>query len=191
MDQQRRSDLEKKKLAQKEINKTTSLLKGVKSAKDQLKKTGDKYQKAGKILAGRKRWVDLLDELQKALPDQMWLTKIKGIGAVNDAPRPAAGPAAPMGGGLFPVFGPTQGPRHRNNTPTSTTEIRYIEVNGHSLKLPHSPSYEEMFKDNLVNAALFTDDKEEIITTDFTTAKGNNNVTTFTMKIKLKEPIKK
>lgn len=190
MDQQRRSDLEKKKLAEKEIGKTSKLLSSVKTSVSSLKKIENSYEKAGKILAERKKWVDLLDELQKALPDQMWLTRIKGVGSIGAAPRKSS-PAAPMGGGLFPVFTPTHNrPAARNNN-TGVTEIGYIEVDGHSLKLPHSPSYEEMFKDNLVKSPLFTDDKEDIRTTDFTTARGNNNVTSFTMKIKLKEPIKK
>ena len=70
-------------------------------------------------------------------------------------------------------------------------DVNWLQVEGHSWEGGLSVSLEEQFKDNMVKSPFFTDIREEIRTVFFLPARGNNNVTSFKMEIKLKNPIKK
>jgi len=71
-----------------------------------------------------------------------------------------------------------------------SSDIEWIEVTGHTLKLKERGTpMAEIFKNNIVKSPLFTDKKEDI-TPSFKMGRGDNNLTAFTMTIKLKKPIK-
>ena len=185
-------DQERVKIARAEVNKTGALLSDVKSANNKLNKYKKQYEEASAVLAQRGQWVDLLDALQASLPDQTWLTKVTASSeATNDNANASGTEASPFGGGAFvPIFGPR--PSHGgSSTARQTSEINWLQVEGHSWEGAQNVSHEEQFKDNMVKNPFFTDVKDEIRTVFFLPARGNNNVTSFKMEIKLKNSIKK
>jgi hypothetical protein len=69
-------------------------------------------------------------------------------------------------------------------------DIEYIELVGHTLVLKDgSRPMEETFKENILKSKLFSD-KVDDIATRYKPPRGINNITEFTMTVKLKKPIK-
>ena len=176
-------------MAKKIVNETTLLLKDVQNADKELKNIEKDYEAAKRILAERSTWVSVINELENLLPDKTWLTSMKGTSNSSSAPTAAAQPDQ-GGGGLFGFMAPpTAGqPKQARSAPS---EIHYILVEGHSLVMKGSAALEEQFKENLKTSPLFSNNIEEIKTLNFETAKGDRNITTFKMEIKLAKPIKK
>ena len=178
-------------MAKTMVNKTTMLLTDVKNAIRDLQNSRKDYEHAQKIISERVNWVDLLNEIQNLLPDKVWLTQFKGSGSgtatsTHEADRP--GP-----GSLFPVFGapPKKSSPGSASFSKTSSEINWIQVEGHSLLERHSDSLEEQFKERLIKSPFFTNNIEEVKTVYFLPAMGDNNITSFKMEIKLKKPIRK
>lgn len=187
-------EAKKADLAQAEVNKTDAMLRNVKSANNKLDGIRKRYEIAGKILERRNNWTTLLDELQKALPDRMWIVKMQSSVAPSGGPSPAATGGA--GDTLFDLFGPTgRSNRSTQNRPTTSSKVEWVEIEGHSLYEKGVTSYLEIFKNNLVESPYFTDDKADLEQQGsdyyFIPVTGNNNVTSFKMRIKLKTAFKK
>ena len=178
-------------MAKTMVNKTTMLLTDVKNAIRDLQNTRKDYEHAQRIISERENWTNLLNEIQNTLPDKVWLTQFKGSSSgtlTSPAHEDRPGP-----GGLFPVFG---APARRSSSgassaPKISSEINWIQIEGHSLLERHNESLEEKFKDRLIKSPLFTNNIEEVKTVYFLPAMGDNNVTSFKMEIKLKKPIRK
>ncbi|OGV39864.1 MAG: hypothetical protein A2020_15710 [Lentisphaerae bacterium GWF2_45_14] len=186
-------DQERVKMARREVNQTGSLLSDVKTATNKLNRHKKQYDEASSILLQRGQWVDLLDALQASLPDQTWLTKVTASSDASDeGSGSAAGPeGAPFGGGFLPIFRTPGKHGEGGSQSRQSSEINWLQVEGHSWEGGQNVSYEEQFKENMVKDPFFTDSKDEIRTVFFLPARGNNNVTTFKMEVKLKTPIKK
>lgn len=186
-------DQQRVKLARSEVNQTGALLSDVKAANNKLNKYKKQYDDAAAILAQRGQWADVLDALQSTLPDHTWLTKITASSeATNDGAAAGGGPAMPFGDNAFvPIFGPSPKSSGGPTKAKEAMDVNWLQVEGHSWEGGQNISLEEQFKDNLVKNPFFTDVREELRTVFFIPALGNNNITSFKMEIKLKNPIKR
>lgn len=149
------------------------------------------YNQAKDTLDRRTDWFNLINELQRLLPDNMWLTSIKPSSAPDVASE--AGPATPKprsgGGGMFPMFNrssPQQQPQ------SQSTAIEWLEIHGHTLGNPDTTATEEKLKQNIAESSLLVVASGEAVRTlEYTPAQGKNNISSFTMRVKLKTPIQR
>jgi type IV pilus assembly protein PilM len=165
------------------LNHTNQMLSEVNTSLDEVSEVDSQYSEATKILKDREAWINILNEIQTLLPYNMWLVKI----APAKAPvKVAAVPDKPTGG--F-GFGSMFGPQKNANVVKQSPDTEWIEIKGHTLSLNEKHPMEEIFKDKIVKSSYFTDEKKDV-ETKFKPARGKNNLTEFTMTIKLKKPIK-
>lgn len=164
-----------------DVSRANSTLGGLEAEYDQ---TMAKINKRGV-------WLKIINELQNIVPDNMWLVSIKGVGSVTTEQQPAArrgGRGARGGdGGLFGGFGGP--PAESQQGSKEKIQIEWLRLVGHSLVMEGQASLEEELKQKLLASPLFTDLPEEIRTVDFVPARGKDNLTSFTMEIKLKEKV--
>lgn len=185
--EQQKRDEERVNMAQNAVKRVTNLKRDVNSAKSTLETIGSKFEDAKDILNKRTVWIKILDELQTVLPPRMWLTSISGSSSGKEVSRPSNTPVS--AGSMFNnPFGISS--QHQSSTTTTPSEIGWLVVEGHSLVGNSEKSLEDEFKERLVKSDMFTNIKEEIRTIYYIPVKGNNNITTFKMEIKLKTPIK-
>ncbi len=147
-----------------------------------------KYVEASTILEERTEWIDMYNEIQKVLPDSMWLTSINASkGSVNS--NSTTPNRKGNRGGMF-----GSKPRVRNNT-VSTSKVAgydWIKIVGHSLyekgKNYNMGTYLETFKKGLLASNMF-----ESVPEEKQTFKMDDiyNISTFSMEIKLKNKIGK
>ncbi|MHB9138699.1 MAG: hypothetical protein ACYC4Q_04760, partial [Victivallaceae bacterium] len=84
---------------------------------------------------------------------------------------------------------PAPGPQGPAFT-TGSTEINWVKFYGHSLVL-NRQLQEEILAVNLKKSGLCADGEDAISTYEYFPGKGKNNITSFKMRIKLKDSIKK
>lgn len=183
---------EKVNVAVKVVESTSRLRIDVKNAEKQKIKVQTKYKDAKEILAARPNWVNVLNVLQQQLPDNMWLVSIAPAKAPSDtgAGTPEPEPKKPMFFGLISkknLFG--------TSTPATTETssiVEWLEIKGHYLSLDEH-SLVDLFKENLKKSQFFSDNLEELKSQKFTSAaeRGNNNIASFEMMVKLKNPFSK
>jgi hypothetical protein len=70
-------------------------------------------------------------------------------------------------------------------------EINYIRIAGHSLVLKRNELLEEELKLSLKKMPFVVEGEESVVFENYVPQKGKNNLTSFNLRIKLKEPIKK
>ena len=170
--------------------RTNDMLSDITMAMEEKSAQDAEYDKAKEKLLNRDTWINLLDELQTLLPDNTWLTKIApGHEPSKNEPAPTKRSG---GGGEFGEFGgmfiPNAG--RSSNVKAPSKDIEWIEIEGHTLVLDPRQSMEQRLTENIVKSPLFTDDKTEVVPKIKIGRKGINNLTEFTMTIKLKKPIK-
>ncbi len=172
-------------MATKIRDHTSQMLSEVNVAQDEASEADSDYSEATKMLEGRETWFNILNEIQTILPYNMWLVKI----APASAPTKTATvtETANSGGGFS--LGSMFGPRRSTAAVKQTNDIEWIEIKGHTLSLNEKHPMEGVFKDKIVKSTYFTDEKKDVAT-KFKPARGKNNLTEFTMTIKLKKPIK-
>jgi len=175
---------QKARLAHDEVAKINVLRGDINKAIEEKGRFDSYYNDARKILDQRKQWVELCNELQRVLPDHMWLTKIKGVQDTS-----VAASATPVMAEPVFAFGPRPTGKQGGGGPKS--DIQWVQLEGHSLAMSKSASAEEDFRANLMKSDMFTKNKDDIKTVKFTPAKGNNNLTEFKVEVKLKNPIKR
>jgi type IV pilus assembly protein PilM len=147
------------------------------------------YDQAVRILAQRTTWFEVINELQRLLPDNMWLTSIKPADAPGKESTEEA-PAESGGGPMFPMFRRTPG--RAAETRQTTTAVEWLEIKGHALVGTETSPVEGIFKANIVASALFdAKTPDDVTTTAYTSVQGKDNLTSFTMRLKLKTPIQR
>lgn len=170
------------------VQSTKAMLHKVDNSNRELRKQTRYYGDASKILERRNRWVNLFNELQKVLPDRMWLTEMKKC----DKPQKETSKRKKKKSifddtyRIEDIFNRT---RTRQNRKPKSKNIEWIEIAGHSLCEKGRASYEELLRKNLLESPMFTDNGSEIVTRKFDTVRENMNITTFRINIKLKTPI--
>jgi type IV pilus assembly protein PilM len=149
------------------------------------------YDQAVKILGRRTTWFDVINEIQALLPDRMWLTSIKPAEAPSaeatdeedSTMRPGGGP-----GGIFPMFRRSS----RATETKTTTNVEWLEIKGHALVGSENTPIEGVFKQNVIASKIFeAKETDDVKTIAYTAVQGKDNITSFTMRLKLKTPIQR
>ncbi len=179
----------KDKFAQEAVTTTQSMLSQVNKVKGELSSIESEYNEAAKLLDERRKWIPLLNLVQDQIPENTWIAKFKGSGKASAGAAQAADQPKAAFGGFFP-FGGGGGPK-KSSGPVAAGTIEWIQLDGHSLVDKQNSNSEEILRSKLFKSGFFSENKEEVNTVFFTPAKGNNNITTFTMEAKLKNPIRK
>ncbi len=190
---QEKIDKMKSELSTKEVAKTDNMKNEVKIAYGKLETAKADYNFAAKILQERCKVIGIFEEIQRLLPENMWLTSVVPKPTVEGGEVAAAavaegggeGPGGPM---MIPIFRKKGGGVARG--PTETSKCEWLEVKGYFLYFQESTPLEATFKDNLVKSPLFSSNISEIRMIQFNPG-VENNITSFTMGIKLKEPVMK
>jgi len=140
------------------------------------------YNQVTTMLDGREDWVTLLSELQAILPDNIWLTDVAPGSepsiSENTQKKPKRG-GLKLGGWGKP----------KKVTRSVSSDVEWIKIEGHSLMLNKLISMEQILVDNFVKSAFFTDDKNEVVY-EVKFGEGINNMSEFSMTVKLKKVIK-
>ena len=168
------------------LDRTNNMQKKVDQAGDDEDAVQEKYDAAASMLTGREDWILLLNELQSLLPDNIWLTSI-APGTAPSASEMQTGRRNSNPSGVRSLFGPR---RSTVVTTQEATDIEWLEITGHTLRLSLTKSMEQKLVDNFLKSDVFTDNKSEIVQ-KLRLGEGINNLSEFTMLVKLKKPIKK
>lgn len=180
-------DKRKMEISESVVNTTSTLKTDVHVAMSKLETVKLEYSTAGKILQARSNWIKLLEEIQSLLPDNMWITSIGAGAGASSETSATANPTAP-GGGIIPaeIF---KKKKTKTAAATIVTKMEWLEIRGYFITLKGSESSTlEQFKENVSKSPLFAMNKDEI-QPFYVPAKGYNNIPSFKVDIKLKEPI--
>ncbi|HBM16442.1 MAG TPA: hypothetical protein DD381_08910 [Lentisphaeria bacterium] len=149
------------------------------------------YNSVFQALEERNSWYEILDSIQKALPDNTWLVLIEPSGKPNITTDKEPLPET----GIKSIFGKpkTRYPQAVVTSDSTSTAIEWIRVKAHTLVLFKSlkTTEPEKFKENLLKMATFSANAEDIVIVDYKTPlKESDNISSFDMIIKLRKPIK-
>ena len=174
---------EQTKKIQQSVNAVRTLTKELEALKSS-------YKNIFSGLNGRNAWFEILDSIQKALPDNTWLILLEPSGQPNIA---IENPSY-KDNSVKSIFGKPKikYPQAVVTTNTGTKSIGWIRVKAHTLVLFKSlkTTEPEKFKENLLKFPCFTNNAEEIVIIDYKTPiKDSDNISSFDMIIKLSNPI--
>ena len=143
-----------------------------------------KYDNAVAMLDGRDAWIELLDELQRLLPDNIWLIKIQKGAKPSTAAKASTARVQPKVSSIFATN------RRHVVAKAESPDIEWLEIQGYTLMLNETTPMVETLRKNFVKSKLFTDKESEVQVPELNKGRGVNNLSKFTMVIKLKHPIK-
>lgn len=175
----------KQKIASSFLTKTNKVVSRLKSAEGDFANAQNEYNAAVQILAKQKIWPMMLNESQKVLPDDMWLTTFtltSNVPTTNNAPRDE------FEGGLFAGMG---GGRSTPAVSGSPTELTAAKFEGHALIRDNGIN--ELFTEMLSKSKFFKFNPQ---TETFTsvidgTMASSFNVSTFSLTSSLQEAYKR
>ena len=175
----------KQKIASSFLTKTNKVVSRLKSAEGDFANAQNEYNAAAQILAKQKIWPMMLNESQKVLPDDMWLTTFtltSNVPTTNQAPRDE------FEGGLFAGMG---GGRPTPAVSGSPTELTAAKFEGHALIRDNGIN--ELFTEMLSKSKFFKFNPQ---TETFTsvidgTMASSFNVSTFSLTSSLQEADKR
>ncbi len=174
--------------AQNTLQKTNAMLNKINDAKEKLDAETAGYKTAADLLAPRDRWVALLDELQRILPDNMWLVRIAPASApvikTENTRKPSIGGGFSVGSFMGERRGTSKAKATQSNT-------EWIELKGYSLSLDFNTVTVQILNDRLLKSPLFTNNQKEISPKMQRGLGYNDNLFKFTMVVKLAKPIKR
>ena len=175
----------KQKIASSFLTKTNKVVSRLKSAEGDFANAQNEYNAAAQILAKQKIWPMMLNESQKVLPDDMWLTTFtltSNVPTTNQAPRDE------FEGGLFAGMGGGSSTPAVSGYPTELTAAKF---EGHALIRDNGIN--ELFTEMLSKSKFFKFNPQ---TETFTsvidgTMASSFNVSTFSLTSSLQEAYKR
>lgn len=175
----------KQKIASSFLTKTNKVVSRLKSAEGDFANAQNEYNAAAQILAKQKIWPMMLNESQKVLPDDMWLTTFtltSNVPTTNQAPRDE------FEGGLFAGMGGGSSTPAMSGSPTELTAAKF---EGHALIRDNGIN--ELFTEMLSKSKFFKFNPQ---TETFTsvidgTMASSFNVSTFSLTSSLQEAYKR
>ncbi len=175
----------KQKIASSFLKDTNKVVSRLKSAESDFSNAQNDYNAAAQILAKQKIWPVMLNESQKVLPDDMWLTSFTLTSNVPDSDKEEHGEFA---GGLFAGMG---GSRSKPAVSGSPTELTSAKFEGHALIRDNGIN--ELFTEMLSQSKFFKFNPQ---TETFTsvidgTMASSFNVSTFSLTSSLQETYKR
>lgn len=145
------------------------------------------YNNLVKILTDRNSWFEILDSVQKSLPDNSWVTLLE------PTEKPTIIPASGTENALAKsIFGRQKSKQNILPTATVPNTIGWIKIKVSTLMLFNSSRTieAERFKEKLLRQPYFTDNASEIVVVDYKTAmRASDNINSFEIVVKLKTPI--
>ncbi|HJO92222.1 MAG TPA: type IV pilus assembly protein PilM [Victivallales bacterium] len=147
------------------------------------------YSKLSEMLDGRNTWFELLDSVQKSLPDNTWIVQLSPTG------KPTITNTETKTKPSRSLFGRrrTKYPKKILTTESSSRNIEWIKIKAHTLVIHKNLKITgaERFKKSLLASSFFTNETDKIVIVDFkTNREGSNNINTFDIIVKLKKSIK-
>ncbi|MBQ4106741.1 MAG: pilus assembly protein PilM [Lentisphaeria bacterium] len=165
------------------------------------------YEEALSFVDSRKTWIKLLMELQTMMPDNMWLAALEGQGTEVKAPveeGTADGMDLGMGGMDMMMMADDmmmgeENPEEKKEDYTirknakETVEVAELRLRFYTLTMPNDDMAEEKFRQAFQKSEFFQNDKEgfSILSYDGGSGKSKDNLKSFVVLVKLKEPLKK
>lgn len=173
-----------------QTKKIQASVNSVRSLTKELEAQKNFYASIFKGFDGRNAWFEILNSIQKALPDNTWLVLLEPSGK----PSVSTDKTIIQDTGVKSIFGKTKTryPQAVITAEAGSKSIEWIRVKAHTLVLFKSlkTTEPEKFKENLLKLSCFTDKTEEIVIIDYKTpVKDSDNISSFDMIIKLRNPI--
>ena len=168
------------------INSKKKNLNRLLSSQNNLKKIEKAYDESTLFLKNRNYWPNILNSLQECLPDNTWIVSFVPFAKKQqDKPVPKSNRRT-----LFNRKTKTETKKVANTTVKAN--IDWIKIKGHSLVI-HTDQKQtsvEILKQNLLKSEYFSDKPGDIAILSYVpVVNPQNNVTTFEMDIKLKNPL--
>ena len=192
------------KATQGEVNKTVQLKDQINNLNGTRLAAKGEYEEALSFVDSRKTWVKMLTELQSMMPDTMWLAALEGQGEEIKAPVEES--AAGMEGGMdgmgamdmmmfaddMPMNPDAQKEDYtvRKNA-KETVSVSELRLRFYTLTMPNDDMVEEKFRQAIQNSEYFQNDKEGFSILSYDGGNGKDNLKSFVVVVKLKEPLKK
>ena len=185
----------------------------VKRANSEVDGMKQEYDKLANLVSGRGRWMEIYNELAMIMPDNMWLTSIEGVTSIesdiaagstaktsennNDNGNNRGGFGGNRNATPSPVessppegMGP-EGDMGYTPAPVVSNDITAIKVKGYGLILNNNVIWSDSLKNNVSKSKIFVQDKTEgMKIVNPVQGDDNNNLISFTMYLKLNNPIK-
>ena len=146
------------------------------------------YTNLAKMLNGRNSWFAILDNIQKSLPDNSWVTLLEPTGkpivTVNTQTSEHANARL--------IFDRQKPKQNVITTSIASDSIEWIKIKVNTLVLFQrlKTTEAEDFKEQLLKKPCFTNNADEIVLVDYKTPlRDYDNISSFEMIIKLKTPI--
>lgn len=173
--------------------------------KDELRKRDNSkvvYEALRDIAKKRSNWIDVLNELQKCTPSNMWFTQIDGV--TNFTDRAAAAPQVqqPMDDGMGDMPPEDMTGESMNAPAAPPQEIKWLRLKGHSLVMQEDDpkTVEDHFQENLLKSSAEAGSVFEVTKNHdnkiegyknpaLTLGSGKDNVTSFVIYVRLKTAI--
>ena len=169
----------KKEIAVEQLKKTEAKVKKLKSAEGDFSAVRAEYDEAVKLLNERVRWPELINEVQAVLPNDVWVTKLELSHAIGISSQKKEDD-----GGLF------GGMSEQKKVHVSQDYIS-VYMAGHGLV--KNQSFAENFTKRLSESKYFTFDRAKDTINKLQNGvlqKGEYNVATFELTLKMKNVIK-
>lgn len=173
-------DRDRVRKAEGAVQFTSKMVERTQSLKLEFDNLKSEYAEAIGIINRRKKAPSIFEELQKAMPDHLWLTSIKPYDSSKQKVTQvdaSDNPWAAFGGG-------------REAAAKADSQYDSLELVGHSLNLQSEVLLEPILMENLKKMEFFENVGEVASYLELVGAKGKRNVTSFKIKVKLKEPLK-
>ncbi len=174
------------------VEETNQKMKEVTSLMGSMSSAKSRYETAKAFVDSRSKWIDLLDELEKLLPDTMWLTVVEGIGdqtseqSSNDNQQDDDDDT------------PFRSRRAKAKTPEvsgrvyhDVTEVKQLRLVGYTLVLQDRDLLENELSNRIKSSKFFSNADDGSVVKKYERNTDMLNMTSFEMLVSLKEPIKK
>lgn len=172
-------DKDRVKKAIGEVQTSSKMVERAQALKREFDGLKSEYDEAIRIINQRRRTPSLLEGIQQAMPDHLWLTSIKPFDSSTEKVTTVMSPDNP-----WAAFGGEQ------TAQTTVQQFDALELGGHSLSIGSEALLEPILMTNLKKLEWFQNLDDSSSYLELVGAKGKRNVTTFRIKIKLKEPLK-
>lgn len=183
-----KTKVEKAASAVKNTERMVSVVQNLRREFDGLK---GQYDEALGIIRKRTVVPNRFNELQRVMPNDLWMTSVKLYNTASEK-KEEGQRGGGMGGpdDLWAGMGNYGGGHQQAVVPKS--EFDALELDGHSLVMREDILNEKTFMENLLKTTAFQNSEDAVgyINNYFIGPRGKNNVTSFKIRIKLKEPIK-
>ena len=190
------------------VGKTLGGVQATESMRDQVSAVNNEansaksdYMQGLELLANRSKWVDMLNELQTMIPDNMWLVALEGKGTTFTPAVESENAGDDMGAMDTGMDAFMDDPLMENEKPQEdhitrlkaayTSDVSELRLRFYTLTMPTDDMVEEKFREALKTSKFFVNEKEGFSILSWEGGTGKDNLKSFIVMLKLKEPITK